>query len=245
MINQTRPSVGTVTMSPTRNGFLVARKYPSPMAYTSNRSGPFGTRAAGVVLLGLVLVTAASGCGGSGVHTQAGPGPTSSPTISASPSSEQPDPSPRQIAAAAAIAQVRRYEAVLDDLSTHTRLSLNRLNSVSTSPDLAEEVGSLNQFRESRDRQLGSSRVTSARIDRVTLPSGGGGTHRALATVRLSICLNVDRVRAFGPAGHSIVPKSRKPYFLTHLTVVNRSYPKKSTWLVSNRTDREVDRCAV
>jgi hypothetical protein len=29
------------------------------------------------------------------------------------------------------------------------------------------------------------------------------------------------------------------------LTVVNRSYPEKTMWLVSKVTDREVDRCAL
>jgi hypothetical protein len=133
---------------------------------------------------------------------------------------------------------------VLDELSTHPKASLNALSSVSTAPDLAEEVGSINRFREARDRIVGHSRVTSVRVDRLSVPSEQDHPNE-LPAVRVSICLDVTRVHAFDHAGHSIVPKSRKRYFLTRLTVVNRSYPKAATWLVSKVTDREVDQCAV
>jgi hypothetical protein len=164
--------------------------------------------------------------------------------MSTPPSTSPPDPTPRQRAAAAAVTQVRRYEQLLNDLSTDPKASLNRLSSVSTSPDLAEEVGSINRFRDAGDRIVGHSRVTSVRVDAVTVHSGEHHS-KEMPTVRVSLCLNVAQVRAFDRRGHSIVPKSRKPYFLTRLTVVNRSFPKVATWLVSKVTDREVNRCAV
>jgi hypothetical protein len=196
------------------------------------------------MLVGSLAISTVAGCGGSGVHAQTGPTSRSSPTTSTARSTLPPGPTPRQRAAAAAVTQVRRYEQLLNDLSTDPKASLNRLSSVSTSPDLAEEVGSINRFREARDRIVGHSRVTSVRVDAVTVPSGEHHSKR-LPTVRVSVCLDVAQVRAFDRGGHSIVPKSRKLYFLTRLTVVNRSFPKAATWLVSKVTDREVNRCAV
>jgi hypothetical protein len=225
---------------------------------TPNRSTSSARRPAAVVphrqlpavfamLVGSLAISTVAGCGGNGVHAQTGPTTDNSPTVSlapSTPSTPPPVPTPRQRASVAAVAQVRRYEEVLDDLSTDSKASLNKLSAVSTSPDLAEEVGSINRTREARDRVVGHSRVTGVRVDTVTLPSTGHGT-KPLPTVRVSLCLNVAHVRAFDRGGHSIVPKSRKPYFLTMLTVVNRSYPEKTMWLVSKVTDREVDRCAL
>jgi hypothetical protein len=196
-----------------------------------------------LILVAAVLSTMAA-CGGSNVRAQTGPPVESTPTVSTTPGTSPPDPTPRQAAATGAVAQVRRYESLLDDLSTHPGVSLNELSSVSTAPDLSEEVGSLNRFREARDRIVGHSRVATVRVDGVSLPSASHGL-KGRATVRVSICLNVAQVHAFNHAGSSIVPKSRKPYFLTHLIVVNRTYPKAASWLVSKVTDREVNRCQV
>jgi len=139
---------------------------------------------------------------------------------------------------------VERYENLLANLSAHRQASLDPLNSVSTEPDLAQEIGSINRLRDSRDRVSGRSRVTSRRVDKVLIPSAGQESHQ-LPTVQVSICLFVGHVRAVGPSGHSIVPKSRKPYFLTRMTLVNHRYPSASGWLVSKVSDREVTRCEV
>jgi hypothetical protein len=195
--------------------------------------------------VGTAGILAVGGCGGNAVHTQSAP-PAAQATIAAPTRSTQPSvQTPRQTTgAAAAVGQVRRYETVIDELSTHPRAPLDALRSVSTSPDLAEEVGSINRFRDAHDRIVGHSRVTSIRIDSVRLRSRRDG-HLRLPTVRVSICLDVARVRAYDNEGHSIVPRSRKPYFLTHLTVINRDYPRASGWLVARVTDREVGRCVL
>lgn len=141
-------------------------------------------------------------------------------------------------------AQARKYEQVLDEVSTRRTTSLTVLTSVATAPDLADEVGSINRLREAHDQVTGHSRVTSVRVDRVAL-SAQAGRHGSLPTARVTLCLNVAAVHAVNDKGHSIVPRSRKPYFLTHLTFVNRRYPAGSGWLVSKVTDREVEQCAV
>jgi hypothetical protein len=79
--------------------------------------------------------------------------------------------------------------------------------------------------------------VTRLKVTHVRLTS--------LPTIRLRLCLDVSRVRATAPSGRSIVPKSRKPFYLTNLTLTNRAYPAPSMWLVSKVTDREVKTCAV
>jgi hypothetical protein len=155
-----------------------------------------------------------------------------------------PSSTPQARAKAEVAAQARKYEQTLDEVSTHRTSSLTVLSSVATAPDLADEVGSINRLREARDRVTGHSLVTGVRVDQVQLPaqSGHGGS---LPTARVTLCLNVAAVHAVNDKGHSIVPRSRKPYFLTHLTFVNRSYPARSGWLVSKVVDREVDQCAV
>jgi hypothetical protein len=193
----------------------------------------------------LFALLAISACGGSHVNAQSGPTAGTSTPATPTTSSSAHGPTPREAAAAAATAQVRHYEAVLDELSIHADASLNRLNAVATEPNLAQEVGSLNRFREARDRQAGLSKITRLRVDRMRLPAAGTHVRHSIATAHISLCLDVAHVRAYGPSGHSIVPKSRKPYFLTSLTLVNRDYPSPSAWLVSNRTDREVDQCAL
>lgn len=192
----------------------------------------------------LTVVFTASACGGSHVNAQTGPVATTSSTAVTSPSKAPRDNTPRQRAEADVAAQVRKYEQVLDEVSTHRKSSLTLLSSVSTAPDLADETGSINRLREARDRVTGHSRVTGMRVDRLSLLAQAG-RHGALPTARVTLCLNVADVHAIDQRGHSIVPKSRKPYFLTHLTLINRSYPTASGWLVSKVTDREVNQCAV
>jgi hypothetical protein len=141
------------------------------------------------------------------------------------------------------VAQARRYESVLNDLSIHAKASLNMLNTVATDADLAEEVGALNHFREARDRQAGFSKITAFRIIHLRLPAVGTRGRRAVATGEIRLCLDVSGVHAYGPSGHSIVPKSRNRYFLTDLSFANRDYPSPAAWLVDRRTDREVEHC--
>jgi hypothetical protein len=248
MTNQTGTGLGTVTMSPTGRRSITSYGCLSPLisqVLRAVRPSAVGMRAMSATMAGLVLAMAASGCGGSGVKTQTGPPPSTSPPSSATPTSSPHDPTGRESAATAATAQARRYESVLDELSIHTHASLNQLNDVATEPNLAQEVGALNRFREVHDRQAGLSKITGLRIDRVRLPAVGTHSRHDIATAHVSLCLDVTHVRAYGPSGHSIVPKSRKPYFLTSLTLVNRNYPSPSGWLVSDRTDREVDQCSV
>jgi hypothetical protein len=139
--------------------------------------------------------------------------------------------------------QARRYELVLDELSIHTHTSLNKLNAVATEPDLAQEIGALNRFRAAGDRQEGLSKITDVRIDRLRLPGARASGRDRQATGQVRLCLDVRQVRAYGRGGNSIVPKGRKPYFLTRLTLVDRNYPSPSGWLVSDRADREVEHC--
>lgn len=193
------------------------------------------------LVAGTVTLFTIAACGGSSVDAQSGspPSATGRPTTSPTPRASE-----RTIAADAAVSQVRKYESVLDELSIHPRLSLDVLNTVATEPDLAAEIGSLNQFRNAKDRIEGRTQVTSVQVDGVRLPNQVG-RRDDLPTVKVSICLYVAGVRASDSSGRSIVTKSRKPYFLTHLTLVNPRYPKAAGWLVRNRTDREVDRCAL
>jgi hypothetical protein len=134
------------------------------------------------------------------------------------------------------------YEHTLDELAINNHLSLDRLYRVATQPDVTNEIAFLNRFRSRRDRQRGASQVTASRVDAVHLPSGAG---HGTATARVTICLDVGKVRAVDPSGKSIIAKSRKPFYLTRLDMVDRRYPAPDGWLVRRVTATEQRSCSV
>jgi hypothetical protein len=225
---------GTVTMSPTRHGSRARcrSRAPRPLARSGRNTAHLLQRTAATLAVSLVAVIAAGCSNASGVQTQPGPGP-SDPThavASASPNN------PSQLVGEAAIAQVGRYERVLDDLFLTPRTSVRKLYAVSTQPDVNNEIADINRFRAANDHQSGRTEVTSTRIDSVDLAGNP-------PTVRVTACVNVAAVRAIGPTGKSIVPKSRPTYYLTHLTLVNFKYPAKGAWLVKAVTNTGVAKC--
>jgi hypothetical protein len=168
---------------------------------------------------------------GKGPSTAAGTSPTRPPkTLSA-----------RQRAGQAAVAQAVRYERLVDELALHPELPLSRLYNVSTQPNVTDVIAFLGHFRSSGDRQVGRVQVVSMRVEHVRLPdSHSAGTPTASVTA----CLDVSDVHAFGPNGRSIVPRSRKPYYLVRLQMVDRRYRHRRTWLVQKVSAAEVSSCA-
>jgi hypothetical protein len=254
MINAgTASGSGTVTMSPTafaaiadaaRSGSITSRHHREglPNQHASLRGSTIG-RAAGALVATVVLLCA-SACSGSGVHTQSDPVPTPSMSSSA------PTPTPtgqvssaKDRAGAAAIAQVVRYERLLDTLAIHPRASLDRLYTVSTQPAVAEEIAYLNRFREARDRQTGRVQLSAIRVDQVNMTDHPHAHRPVYPTVTVTSCVKVSGVKAVNSKGHSIVALSRKPYFLTHFTLVNFKYPEPKQWLVRKVTDTEERSC--
>jgi hypothetical protein len=75
----------------------------------------------------------------------------------------------------------------------------------------------------------------------VDLPTTAAGR----ATARVSICLNVAHVRAFDRSGKSIVAKTRKPFYLTRIDLIDHGYPTKAKWLVSHVSATEQQSCNV
>jgi hypothetical protein len=208
-----------------------------PAATGSRRSAPTCL----AFLVGAVLLSTIAACGGSGVDAQTGPPPSSTPA-SSSPTRAS---TPRQLAVTAAIAQVDRYERVLDDLAIHPTLRLDRLYTVSTEPAVLSQIAFFNRFRSARDRQSGGTRIVSIRVRRVSLAHQTTARPAQRPTIDVTACLDVAQVKAFGPGGQSIVPKSRKPYYLTHLQLVNVKYPDPSSWLVAKVSATEEQRsCA-
>jgi hypothetical protein len=229
--------------SAARRAALRSRRRPATKAPTRRLSEMrWSTRVASFAIFGVLVTLSVAACGGSGVNAQAGPTPSTS-TVAPTPSHTPAPPTKSELAGAAASAQVVKYERLLDALSIHPRMSLDRLYTVSTEPDVTEEISSLNQFREARDRQVGTSQVEGTRVDHVSLTDHRAGRHPAYPTVHITTCVDVRRVRGFGPNGKSIVPKGRKAYLFTHLTLVNTKYPDTSNWLVSKVTDKETSAC--
>jgi hypothetical protein len=227
----------TVQMSPT--GVTSLARWP----VTLGGCRPRFTRA--TLLIGTLVVCAVAGCGGgSGLHAQTRSA-SSPPTTTAT----SPAPTPthalteRQRATAAVLEQVVRYERLLSELAVHPRLSLNRLDSVSTEPDLAEEIRSMNVLRTAGDRQSGLGTMGATRVNGISLAHRASRHGTTYPTAHVTTCLDVSRVHGYGPGGQSIVPRNRKPFLLTHLTLVNTSYPDASGWLVSKVSDREQDSC--
>jgi hypothetical protein len=217
-----------VPMSGLRSGIAEPRRSTQP--------------AVAVAAVALICL-AASGCGSSGVHAQTGPIPSTSATGTTSTSTSTPDPSARQQAVAGAIAQVGRYESLLDDLAIHPHRSLNQLYRVSTQPDVTQEIGYLNHFREAGDRQTGHVHLSATRAVRVALTNHPKAHRPIYPTVVVTTCIKVSGVKTFNAHGTSTTAKSRKPYFLTHLTLINVKYPAPDQWLVKSVTDTEVRTC--
>jgi hypothetical protein len=215
------------------------RQFRRPQHADPNVGSILSVMAVGAVLVGT------SGCGGNGVHPQtAASRPAATPVATTATPTASTDPTPRQRAASAAVTQIRRYELLIDDLTLHRKLSLDRLYTVATQPDVTDEIAFLNHFRSANDRQVGRVDVTSMRVQKVSLGNRPGARPRRMPTVEITACLDVSHVRAFGPTGRSIVPKSRKPYYLTRLRLVNVKYPDPKSWLVSKISAIEERSCS-
>jgi hypothetical protein len=228
-----------------RRTVSMSRTDPAPPAHRQALAA-CRTRTTGVgVLLIAVLAVTAAGCGGHGVHAQTGPVPVSSTSTAVSPTpSAANKPTSRQRAATDATVQVHRYERLIDDLAIHPHLSLDRLYSVSTEPDVTDEIGYLNHFREAHDRQGGHVRVMSTAAGAVELVNRPHADPRRRPTIEITACIDVASVQAFGKSGHSIVPKTRKPYYLTRLDLTNVNYPDPRSWLVTKVSARELSSCS-
>lgn len=201
-------------------------------------------------MIALTMTAAAAavimaGCTGSRTHAQSIPSASSDPPTPAS-STPSPSRSPlsaAQKAGAQAAARVAVYERTLDDLFLHPRLSIDKLYTVSTQPDVNEDIGDVNRFRAAGDRQTGRVQLSATRVDHVNLTNRPHARHPVYPTVTLTTCIKVNGVHAHGANGKSIVPRSRKPYLLAHLTLVNFKYPDPTQWLVRQVTDTEEPSC--
>jgi hypothetical protein len=194
-----------------------------------------------VLVVAFLSILLAAGCGGSGVHAQTAP-------LKAQPTAASPSPTgtvltETQRAGRAAAARVPIYERLLSELAIHRNMSLNKLYSVSTQPDATDEIAFLTHFRAAHDQQRGFVRVVSTKIEKVDLTDRPHQRHPVHPTVHVTACLNVTTVQAVGPGGRSIVPRSRKPYFLSHLVLVNFKYPARRTWLVQRVSATEERSC--
>lgn len=220
-------------MSPTRHGLRARRRSRTPrIPPSSGRIPTYSIRRAAMALAVVCVAGALASCSNGGVQTQSGPIP-SDPSRTAPSASPQ---HPSQRVGEAAVAQVGRYERALDDLFLSPRLSVTKLYAVSTQPDVNNEIADINKFRAADDHQSGRTEITSTHIDNIDL-SGSP------PTVHVTACVKVAGVRATGPTGKSIVPKSRRPYYLTHLTLVNFKYPASGAWLVKAVTNTGVAKC--
>lgn len=188
-----------------------------------------------------LLAATVAGCGGSGVHAETG-SVTSGPTV---PSPTATTQTVQQQAGAAAVARVIDYERVLGELATDPSKPLDTLYTVATQPDVTDEIRALLQQRAAHDRQAGSARVTSSRVQNVSLTNSPRGQPAVYPRVQVAACVDVSGVQGFDPSGKSIVSKGRLPFLLTELTLTNARYPDPSGWLVSTVSDKERPTCHV
>jgi hypothetical protein len=94
-----------------------------------------------------------------------------------------------------------------------------------------------------QDRQRGRVRIMVAKVIGVDLTNRPHARPPRYPTVRVTACLSVSKVHAFGPSGKSIVPRSRLPYFTSHLVLVNFHYPASRSWLVKRVSATEGRSC--
>jgi hypothetical protein len=194
-------------------------------------------RLALAVVSGALWCGIATSCSSGGGHNSSVAQPTSAVPLSSALTHRSDNTS--ELAKTAAIKAVKRYERVLDLLSTDRHKSLDRLYRVATQPDVTDEVGFLSRFRAAHDRQRGGVRVVSIRVDKL---KPAGQSKPALAEV--AACLDVHQVRAYGRNGQSIVPKSRKRFYRTHLTLVWLDVRASAGWRVKKVSAREESACS-
>jgi hypothetical protein len=231
-------------MSPAIPGSSLTRTPAISHGLNRLRSHRLWYRAPAVGTVGaLFALLAISACGGSHVNAQSGPATSPVSASSTTPTSQPPSDSPRAQAIAGAIAQVNRYERLLDELAIHPRLSLDRLYVVSTEPDVTDEIAYLNHFRSAGERQIGHVQLSATRAGRVDLTSRPHARPPRYPSVVITTCLKVSGVRTVNSHGKSTVANDRKPYFLTHLTLVNVKFPASGQWLVKRVTDTEEQSC--
>jgi hypothetical protein len=118
------------------------------------------------------------------------------------------------------------------------------LYGVSTEPDVTHEIGYLNRFRYAGERQIGHVRLSATRAVRVDLTNHPHARPPRYPSVLITTCVKVSGVRTVNSHGMSTVASNRKPYFLTHLTLVNLKFPSSGGWLVKKVTDTEEQLCA-
>lgn len=198
------------------------------------------TTLGGVALL-LTIATTATACGGSG--NDASPPATKSPSPATS-SSTPTDP--RDQAKADALAMLRRYFVVGDQVGQNPKTPLSKLKSVETSTMLAADQHQFEQWRSSGWKQVGGGGVTKMEVQTVSLNNSDPAKGK-VPYVTVLVCTDASGVDVVDKTGKSQVLPTRPKLLTSEYTIANYHWTADPAngWRVATATDKAVGKCTL
>lgn len=191
---------------------------------------------------GILMLAAASACGGSDTDPPATGEPSStspsSPTTSASPSS------PSDKASTNATEAVRKYFTVVDQLRSDPAADIKQLKSVATSAQLNAVESLVSRQRDQGQRQTGTTAISELKVQSVTLDNSDPDAGN-VPTVVIDVCWDVSKVDVLDKSGKSIVSPDRPDTGWTRCTVANYDYAADPNggWRVATGQDLKRTPC--
>lgn len=208
---------------------------------------PTGGRAFIVIKPHRLLVIATCVSALAAVSSCANDSPDGSPSMDSAPVSNTPEPtqtSDTDAASAAATDTVRNYFSVLDDLRQDDRKSLEDLNKVATSTQLATQSRLLENERAKKLRQVGDTELPDVTVESVNLDNSDPDAGK-VPTVMLDVCWDVSDADLVDTSGESVVSPDRGDVGWTRYTVANYDYQTDpmTGWRVASGKDLQQPPC--
>lgn len=179
-----------------------------------------------------------AGCTGS---SSGSPSPTTTTTSTSSASATTG--SPEDQAKTEVLALVTRYYKTVDDLFDDPSTQLNSIYAVAAAPEATIQLNAVREFRLAGYKQSGETKLVSSSVTSVNLSSDTGASPPVRPTIKVTACVDVSGVRATDRHGKSVVPKNRKRYLISQLTVVKFKQSDDKAWSVTNAPNQASNSC--
>lgn len=192
-----------------------------------------------------LALTVLTGCSGSAEEAAQEP-PSISPSYTPQPTqSPTRPPTDSERAAEGAIALVRDYFAVVDQLRQRPKMALNALATVATSSQLVAQRRLIGGERTKRHHQVGDTRIGDLKVQSVNLDNSDPAAGN-VPTVTIDVCWDVSHADLVNHSGISVVSASRAPTGWTRYTVANYHWSRNPSdgWRIATSQDLEQTPCA-
>lgn len=189
-----------------------------------------------------LLLVVASGCSDSPGTVAPSPSPT--PTTSPSATKITP-PSDSEVASEAASELVRSYYSVRDELRQNPEKSLDRLETVAISTELAAQQNLFKRERKDGLHQTGPTKIAELKVQAVDLDNSNPKAGR-VPTVQIDVCFDVTGVDILDASGKSVVSSNRPETGWIRYSVSNYEFASNPTgaWRVASSENLERTPCA-